>query len=130
MTKYTKVAIETEREKEKPRPEHKERGNKVYGEQGEEQHSSETTEGKKCCSDFFGEKIWSTRNGINLGMQKKPFYLVVVMIIIVAYFAQFEFEFLACVRVWTNVDLRTGTGLEHCLFMHIWGGRDSDHCLK
>ena len=33
----------------------------------------------------------------------------------VAYFAQFEFEFLSRIRVWTSVDLLTGTGLEHCL---------------
>ena len=33
----------------------------------------------------------------------------------VAYFAQFEFEFLSRVRAWTSVDLLQGTGLEHCL---------------
>ena len=33
----------------------------------------------------------------------------------VAYFAQFEFEFLARFEVWTSVNLLTGTGLEHLL---------------
>ena len=41
----------------------------------------------------------------------------------VAYFARFEFEFLARVRVRTRVDLLTDTGLEHNLFMQFFGGK-------
>ena len=57
VTKTTNVVMETEPEREQPQPEHKETENEAYQEQGGERSSSETTEGKKCCSDLFFRKL-------------------------------------------------------------------------
>ena len=38
----------------------------------------------------------------------------------IAYFAQFEFEFLPRFPVWTNAYLLTDTGLEHLIYASFW----------
>ena len=91
VTKTTSVSMETEPQEEQPQSEHKEKENEAYQEQGDIQHSSETTEGKNVALIFFLENlVHRKRDHFKAGnvclalTNKNAFLSVVVMIVIVS----------------------------------------------